>query len=148
MKKNTLPFVLLLFVTLNVTAQVRKNKEKIKALKIAFLTEELQLTSSVAQKFWPIYNDHEKRLDALRNKGRITIRQKLKNSGGFEGLHEDEAKSFVKNKIDLDTKILQEKKQFTEKISQVLSYKQILKLQLSEREFARELMRKYSRRPN
>ena len=147
MKKNIILLILLLFISLNVAAQGRKNKEKIKALKIAFLTQELNLTAEVAQQFWPVYNTHEENLDLLRNKGRAAIRKQLKNDGGFEGLSEEDAKIFVKNKLDLDNQILLEKMSFTKKIAKVLTYKQILKLQLSERDFARELMRKYRKKP-
>ncbi len=48
--------------------------------------------------------------------------------------------------FNFDEKELAQKKEFLTKISKILSYKQILKLQLSEREFARELMRKYRKK--
>ena len=35
----------------------RRTKEKIKALKVAHITNELDLTSKEAQQFWPIYNE-------------------------------------------------------------------------------------------
>jgi len=45
--------------------------EKIKALKIAFITQKLQLTSAEAQKFWPVYNQYENEIRQVRtdNKG-------------------------------------------------------------------------------
>lgn len=43
-----------------------KMEEKIQALKIAFITEKLQLTSSEAQQFWPVYNSYEKEIETLR----------------------------------------------------------------------------------
>lgn len=33
--------------------------EKIQALKIAFITQKLELTTDEAQKFWPVYNRYE-----------------------------------------------------------------------------------------
>ncbi len=144
--KKILTLTLLLFVCLNIAAQKRKNREKIKALKIAFLTQELNLNTDVAEKFWPIYNEFQDNLDALRRKGMSDIRLKLKNAGGFEALTEKESKTFVQSKINLDKKELAEKEKFLAKVSKVLSYKQILKLQLSERDFARKLMRKYRKK--
>lgn len=145
MKKYILIVLILLFSTITIHAQKGKNKEKIRALKVAFLTQELNLDTETAQKFWPIFNEHENNLDLLRRKGMTDIKQKLKNAGGFEALSEDDAKVFVQSKINLDKKELAEKEKFLSKVAKVLSYKQILKLNLSQREFARKLMRKYRR---
>ena len=35
------------------------NRDKIKTLKIAFITEKLDLSEQEAQKFWPVYNAFE-----------------------------------------------------------------------------------------
>jgi hypothetical protein len=45
--------------------------EKIKALKIAFITQKLQLTSAEAEKFWPVYNQYDNEIRQVRtdNKG-------------------------------------------------------------------------------
>ncbi len=40
--------------------------EKIEALKIAFITEKLQLTTNEAKEFWPVYNSYEKEIQELR----------------------------------------------------------------------------------
>lgn len=48
---------------MNGVFQVRaQNGEKIKALKIAFITQRLQLTPEEAQKFWPIYDQYDNEL--------------------------------------------------------------------------------------
>lgn len=39
--------------------------EKIQALKIAFITQKLELTSSEAEKFWPLYNQYENEINNL-----------------------------------------------------------------------------------
>lgn len=141
MKIYLLTFIATFFLCANIVAQ--KNKEKIKALKISFLTQELNLSSKEAQKFWPIYNEHEKNLENLRNEGGLEIRKKIKITGGVDAITEEEAKKFVTSKLNLDKKVLVEKENFLLKITTVLPYKKILKLQLSQRNFARRLMRKY-----
>ena len=42
-----------------------KKAEKIQALKIAFITQKLELTSDEAQKFWPIYSQYENDMKQL-----------------------------------------------------------------------------------
>ncbi|WP_299670875.1 sensor of ECF-type sigma factor [uncultured Polaribacter sp.] len=140
-------FILTLFLTafysLGQTHQ--ESRKKIKALKIAYLTEQLNLTSSEAEKFWPIYNLHEEKLNLLRNKDRLEIRKKIKEAGSLDNLKEAEAKKFVLLKISLDKKMLLEKEDFFSKISKFLPYNKILKLHISERDFARKLMKKYGK---
>ena len=41
--------------------------EKIESLKIAFITQKLQLTTDEAQKFWPVYNQYENEIRTLQS---------------------------------------------------------------------------------
>lgn len=64
--------LVLLFITgfsTIVKAQGR-GEDKIEALKIAFLTEKLQLTSAEAKQFWPVYNSYEAEVSGLRKEGK------------------------------------------------------------------------------
>ena len=141
MKTHILTTLLTIFLCTAILGQ--KNKEKIKALKISFLTQELNLSEKDAQKFWPIYNEHENNMASLRDKSVFEIRKKLKNVGGIDSISEEESKKFVNCKLDVDKKVLLEKERFLAKLTNILPYKKILKLQLSQRNFARKLMRKY-----
>ena len=61
---------LLLFISFNFYAQGEKMKEKreqIKTMKIAFLTSELDLSVSEAEKFWPVYNAFEEKEFELKH---------------------------------------------------------------------------------
>jgi hypothetical protein len=40
--------------------------DKIEALRIAFISQQLSLTPAEAEKFWPVYNQYKNELDALR----------------------------------------------------------------------------------
>lgn len=44
--------------------------ERIQALKIAFITQKLQLTSAEAERFWPVYNQYENEIRDLRENNR------------------------------------------------------------------------------
>ena len=76
-------------------AQMRKEKkEQLKALKIAYITEELQLTPEEAARFWPVFN-------AFEDKQREIRKQKLKNYLDSEGessaqLNEKDAQQALK----------------------------------------------------
>ena len=69
MKKNIL-LLFIMFGSFNlVSAQDNPNQqgEKVQALKIAFITQKLQLTSTEAEKFWPVYNQYENEIRSLRS---------------------------------------------------------------------------------
>ena len=58
-------YILLLLVMLGSFAGIKAQDgndtraEKIQALKIAFITQKLQLTTQEAEKFWPVYNQYD-----------------------------------------------------------------------------------------
>lgn len=66
--KNSLKIGLVLLMVLFSTfsfAQDRSKREKIKTLKVAFITERLNLSTNEAQSFWPLYNDYEEKRESL-----------------------------------------------------------------------------------
>src|SRR6187431_2294722 len=80
--------ILFLLLSFNFYAQIQSDKDKfkekreqIKAMKVAFLTTELDLSSSEAEKFWPLYNTYDDKLFELRH-------QKMK--GYYKRLKDDE----------------------------------------------------------
>ena len=128
----------ILFTTLSYGQ--RGNKEKIKSLKVAFITDRLELTSKEAQQFWPVYNKFEEQREDLRQKERTAVRDKIRNAAE---LTEDEAVqlltqfiSFKERAEILDTSYLNE-------LKKVLSSKKTLLLLSAEEEFKRHLIKQY-----
>jgi hypothetical protein len=89
MKKILLIIVIVLGASLVSVAQDgdgdKNNGGRLEALKIAYLTKKLNLSTDEAQKFWPIYNQYmseikKTRIDARENKeGEIPTEEKLLN---------------------------------------------------------------------
>lgn len=147
MKKRIPLLCLSIFLSWSLTAQkTNQSREKIKSLKIAYLTEQLNLTSKEAEVFWPIYNAHDEKINALR----FAIRKNLKNLREQfldpNSVSEKEAKNSIDFKLKTDKKILQEQNEFIGKITKILGYKKTIQLQFAEMEFGRNLMRKYKQR--
>jgi hypothetical protein len=60
-------YLLIFFVLLGSLSQIKaQDGEKIQSLKIAFITQKLQLTPSEAEKFWPIYNEYDNEVHGLQ----------------------------------------------------------------------------------
>lgn len=92
--------------------------EKVQALKIAFITQKLELTSAEAQKFWPVYNRYE-----------TDLRQVIvDNRGGGDA-------------IDNEEKVLNVKKKYRTEFSSVIGPAKTNILFNAEREFRGVLMR-------
>jgi Spy/CpxP family protein refolding chaperone len=153
MKKNILFLIALFLISFFASAQKltpkKPREEKIKALKIAFITDELNLTSKEAQRFWPVYNKFNETLHQLERSEKQHMRSNIKGAGGIENISEKEAKELIKKIADLEKQIYKTKIAYDSELAKVLSYKKILKLKTAEREFIRNLMKKYRRRrPN
>jgi len=116
-----------------VRAQHDGEREKIKALKIAYLTEKLDLSPSEAEKFWPLYHAYQKELRALKG-------PKLRHKP--ETLSDEEAKARIDELMERDAKRLALRRQYTAKFLEVLPPQKVLRLYRAERSFQRFLFRK------
>lgn len=137
MKKLLIAF---LFFASVVQAQDGKH-EKIKALKTAYITEQLGLTSDEAEKFWPIYNRYDEKFHDLRKKEKSEIFHKLKE--GLENVNETDANHLIEKSFSLESEELELRKQLTAELRKVISAKKIIILKKAENDFKRELLDRY-----
>lgn len=138
-------FILLLFSTPAAQAQEKSKKERIKALKVAYITEKLSLTTSEAQKFWPVYNTFYDNISKLKHQEYINIKKKIKN-GDIDRMSEREANELLTELEDIEKNVYEEEVRLTEKLKKVLPAKKILLLKRAERDFYRELLHKLKRK--
>ncbi len=138
--KNILIVLFLLFSTTLMFGQRRPDKEKIKSLKVAYITERLNLTSSEAQAFWPIYNTHEEQMESFRGQERSQIYGKLKD---MELLSEKEIETLLRELITLENQKHAANQQFLKDIQKVISAKKTFLLLKTENGFKRRLLKQY-----
>ncbi|WP_321538430.1 hypothetical protein [Flavobacterium piscinae] len=93
MKKSTIYtlFICLIFTSTGF-AQGGK-RDKVKALKTAFITNELSLTSQEAEKFWPIYNAFEDKQFELRHEKMKSYMKRM--DADLDSMSEKEADCFT-----------------------------------------------------
>jgi hypothetical protein len=150
MKKNnfsSLLFLLLLFTAFVSRAQNKPptddQREKIEAQKVAFITEQLQLTPEEAQKFWPVYNQYNNSKNDLAHdmfKGGKHFRP------NDETMTDKEAADLADNYIRHAQKMLDIQKEYHLKFKEILPPKKLLKLYNVEREFQRMLLKRLGER--
>lgn len=116
-----------------------EQQEKFEALKVAFLTEELSLSSKEAQSFWPIYNEMEAQLNEVRGARKQLARSARKN---FDSMSDTELEKAVADALDLTQQEVNIKKEYLPMFKQALPMKKVAKLYASEDKFKRKLLQK------
>lgn len=140
MKKH----LIIAFLILNMST-VFAQHEKIKALKTAYITTELNLSSDEAEKFWPVYNASQKKTHQLRKQLR-DIHKKTDQT--FDNISEKEAQDILNTTMILDKKMYEEQNVLIQNLKNILSAKKIIQLQKAEDQFKRKLLKKFKdRRP-
>ncbi|MBT8394389.1 MAG: sensor of ECF-type sigma factor [Flavobacteriaceae bacterium] len=139
MKKILL--ILILLLSISTYSQDKERHERIKALKIAFITERLELTTTEAQNFWPIYNAFDAENQRLRQETKGKFRKV-----DFESMTDQEAKSHVEYMMATDTRKHDLKQKFANDLLKVLPAKKIILLKATEDAFNRRMMEQFRKR--
>ena len=136
--------IVTLFSSMSFYAQGEKMKEKreqIKAMKVAFITSELDLTSAEAEKFWPIYNAFEEKEFELKH---LKMRSFIKRyREGKDKMTEKEASLLLSQIENNEEDIFELRKKFIDNIKGILPALKIIRLKKSEEDFNRKLLLQY-----
>lgn len=132
-------YLFLIFFSLPFLGSTQPRKEKIEAMKVAFITNRLDLTALEAQQFWPVYNEYNNKLEALRKNRKL---EKDEAMDEFAGLTDKELESLVDGEIAHRQKELDIQKEYHSKFKSVLPVRKVAKLYKAEEAFKRELLRR------
>ena len=139
------PIVFLLISTLSFSQGFKEKKEKVKALKVAYRTEQLDLTKEEAQKFWPIYNAFDDKQAELRHEKMRAILDRFE-PGNVDKLSEKEASTLLTQMEAIEESLFTLRKKFIKDLQGVLSAKKIVKLKKAEEDFNRTLLKQMKER--
>jgi hypothetical protein len=117
-------FLLYLFIVFSVFSGKSQNGNRLEALKIAYITNKLNLSPEEAQKFWPVYNQYAEELKSARVEA-------VKNNS---------------SEIQLDESLLNVRKKYNTQFSQVLSPQKVDIFFKSEKEFGHFVQEELKRR--
>lgn len=143
MKKIILVLFLLMTAISGLQAQNRDDRddhrEKIKTLKVAFITEGLNMNTELAQKFWPIYNRYEHQKRALHKREHID----LDDAGSIS---EAKAEEMLKEYLQVEKEEYIIKRELFADLKKILSAKEIITLHKLEADFNKKLLKEYRTR--
>ncbi|WP_248723903.1 Spy/CpxP family protein refolding chaperone [Seonamhaeicola sp. ML3] len=143
MKTYILPAILFLFA-LNMANAQPQDRERIEALKVSFITEQLDLTKKEAQAFWPIYNEFDKVNGEIRHQEMRTVRREIREN--LNTMSEERASELLKKLENLESRIQKSRQEFMSKIQSVLPAKKIIKLKIAEDDFKRKMLNQWKTR--
>jgi hypothetical protein len=122
--KKYLLLILVFFGILSFANAQNARSEKIQALKVAFITQKLNLTPAEAERFWPVYNDYENEIKTLR----------ANNKNG--------------DVIDNEEKLLDIRKKYRPQFEKILGPSRMNDLFTAERDFRKILIQRLKERQN
>ncbi|AFM05879.1 hypothetical protein Fleli_3560 [Bernardetia litoralis DSM 6794] len=144
--KNQFYILSLLFVFLSISVFAQKGRghdiemsEQLKAMRVAMITQNLNLSSDEAAKFFPIYNEYSTK--------RENIKKQLKeNRKEGKDLTSTKLEASFKQSFELREQELTLDKLYFEKFKTVISVEKIMELYRTERDFRRMLLKELSKR--
>lgn len=144
--RTTTLFILTLFISFNTIAQEKRSSkhEKIKALKIAFITEALDLTEKEAQAFWPVYNLHDDNINKTRQKKLRKIYHEIRQNK--DKLSEEQASNLLSRLTEAENEIHNERTLLITKLKRIIPAKKIILLKVAEEQFKRKMLHQYKKR--
>lgn len=140
MKHFLIIFTLFLTAVTSLQAQDKDDhREKIKAMKVAFITQELNMDSKKAQKFWPIYNKYEVERRELHKRENVD----WDNVGRIS---ESKAEEMLKEYLAIEREEYYIKKQLFSDLRKILSANEIITLHKLESDFNKKMIKEYRSR--
>ncbi|HOZ86764.1 MAG TPA: hypothetical protein PL029_03350 [Bacteroidia bacterium] len=109
-------------------------KDKVELLRVSFINKKLDLTNAESEKFWPVYNEYNDKIKAIRK----NLRQSYRRSP--EQLSEAEAEELYLLDIKSKQAEVDVHKQYGDKIKGIIGVKKSVRLKVAEEEFKREII--------
>lgn len=140
--KNLLT-ILLLLLTMYATAQ-RNHRDRIKTLKVSFITERLDLTAKEAEKFWPIYNNYEDKTHGIRTDKIRSIRKEIRDN--IDTMSQNRAQELIIELNEAESTMHELRIGLSKNLGQIISPKKIILLKIAEEDFKRKMLNEFKRR--
>ncbi len=121
------------------TPRAGQNHQRIEAMRVSFITSEMQLTPEEAAAFWPIYNEYRDKMKAIREAGSELNKPVM-------DLSEDEARAFIEQRLSMDEDLLRLKREYYLRLREVVSARKLILLERAERKFKERLLREMRQR--
>ena len=117
------------------------NRDKIRTLKIAYITEKLNLTEKEAQQFWPIYNSFEDNFMKLRRQP-----YEKRKRVDLQNISDKDAEALLNEIRSVENKKHDLKEKFIDDLLKVIPAKKIILLNKVEDDFKHKMFEEFRNR--
>ncbi len=137
MKKLILVTLTMIFFASWSHAQQDKKafEKRLNAMRVAFITQELDLSSDEAKVFWPIYDAYTAERKTLRKEKRSTQSQTPRS------ITADEAEEMIEGSFKNDAKEIELRKKYYGQLKSVIPVEKVAKLAQTERAFRNKILK-------
>lgn len=164
MKRFILMLVLSLMAIPTINAQIQKRDQtcdasnrqgekrhamdnftnKMKVNKIAYLTDKLDLSVEEAQKFWPIFNNYEDEMTAVREKmrPRDTTKEGFPKRPDFLKMTEKEAQDMINRHLKSKREIIDIQDKYSKEFKKAIPTQKIMMLFMLEKRYMSDVIGK------
>lgn len=132
--KTYINIILLFFLLAPALSLSQGDRNKVEALRAAFISKKLDLSGSEADKFWPVYNEYNDKVKALRRNLRQSYRKRA------EPLSEADAEELYQLELKTRQAEWEVHKLYTEKLKGIIGVKKMVRLRVAEEEFRRDML--------
>ncbi|WP_092459306.1 hypothetical protein [Thermoflavifilum thermophilum] len=116
--------------------------QRIEALKIAYISQRLNLTPEEAEKFWPIYNQYEQEMNAARQQHR----QQQLNAQHLASATDAQVNEALNDELAYEQQLVDIRKKYRQQFERVLPPRKVALLFVAEREFTNQLINQLKER--
>jgi hypothetical protein len=122
----------------NETYKNEKHK-RMQSRKIAYISDNLELSPNQAELFWPMYNLYSSEMQSVLVNKKKALRNYNKNQSSMDNT---ELGFIIDGLLKVEKENLELKIKFLKQFSKIISNRQIIELHQSEEGFKKELLRK------
>lgn len=142
--KTIYTLFLLLFSTFLFGQDIENRIERVKALRIAYISDKLDLSPDEAQKFWPIFNQFDdKQFELQRQKRQLMHKLRPENASN---LSDKETAQLMAEDDRIETEIQTNRRQLVKNLQGVIPNQKIIMLRQIEIEFKQKLLNQIKNR--
>ena len=123
-----------------ITVSGQDKKDRVEALRVAYITRHVSLTGSESEKFWPLYNEYHAKLRASKRAARQVYRQYSETMTDDEIMAQSNAE-LASYQAEADVHKL-----YANRIRAVIGPRKYMRLRIAEDQFRKEMLRTLRKR--
>lgn len=134
----------LVLTFLSISSWAQPDMEQMQAIRVAYITNALDLNPTEAERFWPLHNEMSEQLRELRNQRRQLVHN-FRDEEALLRAPESELRNIMNRMLELEQEEIAIRREYHTKFLDVLDVHKVALLYRTEEEFKRVLLERMRR---